>query len=109
MGQRLAIFYKYWLLTKKQKIGFCCQVISPLFCLMLIKLIIFIVSNVKIEIGGFNGSSVIPVGLYPCNLITPKWRSLYGEFFDIESVARINRWTSGTPEVEAAFSYWLKH
>jgi hypothetical protein len=76
---------------------------------MLIKLIMYIVNNINVKLGGFNGSSVIPSNLYPCNLLTPKWEPYYKNFFEIENPLRINRWTTNQPQIREAFSFWIKH
>ena len=109
MGQKTAIFYKYWILTKKQKCSFCCQIITPLLCLGLIKLIMTIVSNVTISKGGILGSSVVPSSIYPCNLLTPKWIGSFGGLFGLEYAPRINRWAASDAKLKETFSYWLKH
>lgn len=109
MGQKKAIFYKYWILTKKQKCSFCCQVVTPLLCLGLIKLIMVLVNNVTISKGGLLGSSVVPSNIYPCNLLTPKWIDYFNGLFRIEYPVRINRWAVKDPELKESFSYWLKH
>ena len=48
MGQTKALTYKYWILTKRSKMGFACQIITPLLCLFLIRLVIYITSKIKI-------------------------------------------------------------
>lgn len=48
MTQTKALFYKYWILTKRTKLGFACQVITPLLCLALVKLILYLVSSIQI-------------------------------------------------------------
>ena len=63
----------------------------------------------EITIEGFNGSTVVPSSLYPCNLLTPKWEKLYSHFFSLYNPLRINRWTAKYPEIKEAFSYWIKH
>lgn len=109
MGQKKALFYKYWILTKKQKMAFFCQIITPLVCLGLVKIIIFIMEGVHLKVEGFNGSSVFPSNFYPANLLTPKWEPFFNSFFEISNPIRLNRWTTEDPAIKEAFSFWIKH
>ena len=48
MGQTKALTYKYWILTKRSKVSFACQAFTPLLCLFLIRLIIYLTSKIKL-------------------------------------------------------------
>jgi ABC-type multidrug transport system ATPase subunit len=56
--------YKQWLLTKRQKVGFCCQIFTPLFSLLLIWSIIYIVRNTDLS-PVREASPVDPDGVLP--------------------------------------------
>ena len=48
MGQFDALVYKQWILTKRQRVSFCCQIFTPMFSLGLIFAIQYIVQNTDI-------------------------------------------------------------
>ena len=51
MGQVRALLYKQWILTKRQKVGLVCELLTPLFSLILIWSSIYIVRHQKIDLG----------------------------------------------------------
>lgn len=100
MGQQAALFFKYWILTKRQKSAFLCQVVTPLICLGLIKLITHALRNMNPNQSVDTG--VIPSGIYWTNIMTPEWENK-GLKFELLNHAKINRWTAKTKEVKEMF------
>jgi hypothetical protein len=72
MGQVRALFYKYWILTKRQKMGFVCQAITPLMCLALIRLCLYLANTIPMKMN-IDNFGVAPRLIYPANVMTPKW------------------------------------
>lgn len=108
MGQKSALFYKYWILTKRQKAGFCCQIFSPLFGIALISLILSNMEGISGgNLPGMFDSEVLPSSIYFSNLITPKWNEVWQEFFDIGNNIRINRFAFQKPGMEEEFQAWI--
>lgn len=107
MGQIKALFYKNWQLTKKQKGSFCCQVISPLICLGLIKLLLYLVSKAKINVNAMTEDGVIPETIYPCNLLTPRWETFFEDLYGLMYPKRIYRWSAENDQVKEAFEFWI--
>lgn len=106
MGQKKALFYKYWILTKRQKGATFCQLVTPLMCLGLIKLVLHLVNTADLPTEATDG--VIPALVYPANLITPKWNSLLSNLFKIENPIRINRWTAEDDQTKKKFENWIQ-
>ena len=66
MGQFDALLFKQWILTKRQRVSFCCQIFTPMFSLGLIFAIQYIVQNTDIappDAAPFPGAD--PNGLIP--------------------------------------------
>lgn len=105
MGQKAALLYKYWILTKRQKLGFACQILTPLICLGLIKLILHFVGGANVPDQISNG--VIPALIYPANLIIPKWSPILGRIFDIPYPVRINRYSAANDTIKKKFDNWI--
>lgn len=107
MGQKTALFYKNWQLTKKQKAGFICQVLSPLICLGLIKLLLHFITSANISPNAMTGTDIIPSTIYPCNLLTPKWAPFYEDLYLVNNPTRINRWAALNEKLKLKFEDWL--
>ena len=50
MGQIKALLYKQWIITKRQKVGLICELATPLFSLILIYAVIYIVRSKDFEL-----------------------------------------------------------
>ena len=80
MGQVKALFYKYWILTKRAKAAFVCQALTPLMCLAIIQLVLHLVDTIPFK-QQLEKNSVIPTWIYPSNLIISKWQQEYSYAF----------------------------
>lgn len=107
MGQKRALIYKFTILTKRQKAGFCCQVVSPLFGIALIALILSNKDSFTPDLPGLFGSKVLPGSLYFSNLITPKWTIVWENLFEIENPIRINRYAAADDSIAEKFENWV--
>ena len=107
MGQVKALFYKYWILTKRSKLGFFCQVLTPLLCLGIIKLTLYLSSNFDLP-ANTDANQTLPVWIYPSNLLTTKWQADYKNFYSISIPERINRWAAPTEDLKTTFESWLE-
>ena len=103
MGQKKALFYKYFILTKRQWAACGCQVVTPLLCLALIKAVIFIINDVQSD----QADTTVPSLIYPANLLTPKWQAQYSSNFQIQNPVRINRWSAPTEELKVKFEDYI--
>ncbi len=106
MGQVKALFYKYWILTKRTKGAFFCQAITPIMALAIIQLVLYLVNTIpaKQQMGN---NSVIPGWVYPSNLIINKWQEEYSNAFSIDIPERVNRWGANSDEVKSTFMSWI--
>ena len=113
MGQKKALFYKHLLLTKRQKMAFGCQAVTPLLSLALIRLLIYLINKAVQQAtsqqsgGPVSNSTVIPLLIYPSNLLNPNWEELYKSMFYIENPVRINRWSAIDEETREKFARWI--
>ena len=112
MGQIGALFYKYLMLSKRQKAGLACQIISPLLGVILIKIILWRIEVAKEKAereappGAFGADGVIPSAFYISNMITPKWEPLWGSLFSIRTPARINNVAFASQDLKPKFESW---
>ena len=109
MGQIKALLYKNLQITKRLKAAWLCQILTPLICITLIKLMLLTNGNFKLSKVGLHTSSIFPTKFYPCNLITPKWTSMLKNMYHIHNKKRINLWTAQDNQTLAKFEYWIKH
>jgi hypothetical protein len=107
MGQKKALFYKYWILTKRSKLAFICQVVTPLMCLAIIRLTLYLAATIPAQIN-LNKYGVVPRLIYPANLLTPKWQDKYSSVFQIEANERVNRWGAHSEELKSTFEKWIR-
>ena len=107
MGQVKALFYKYWILTKRSKASLTCQIITPLLSLALISLVLHLAENLSIK-DTLDSKGLIPTQIYPSNIITQKWESELGNFLTFDMPDRINRWSVPTNELKLTFESWIK-
>ena len=108
MGQTRALLYKYWLLTKRTKMAFCCQIFSPVMGLLLIVLVLSQKSEFVASQKGLFGSDVLPSSLYISNMITPRWADIWEGLFSIENPVRIKRYAPLTEDINTLFQSWIR-
>ena len=74
MGQLDALIYKQWILTKRQHVSFYCQILTPLFSILLLWAVIYTVKNTDLTDSltpsintnrTFDPEGVIPTYIYP--------------------------------------------
>ena len=107
MGQLDALIYKQWILTKRQRLSFGCQIITPLFSILMIWGILYIVKNTDLssndlvpnaERGSLDLNGVIPTYVYPGYLVNPQ-TSKYAKIFKITSPYRVIRYGLSDPGI----------
>ena len=110
MGQKIALFYKYLLLTKNQKAGCLCQVISPLLTVLFYTAVLSTYDEIKNsdEVTEANlDSQLFQSNFYLSNMFTPKWEPLWRDLYRISTPLRLKRWSAASPELATKFESWI--
>lgn len=112
MGQLEALLYKQWILTKRQKLSFCCQIFTPMFSLALIWAVIYVVKNTDIiptsqtPTAGFDPDGVIPTYIYAGYLANARtWNVL--PLFDNYNEYRCLKYGVADPGLRDDVDYFL--
>lgn len=105
MGQITALFYKQWILTKRQKAGCICQTFLPLACLVLIYIVLTKTKNLTFLPERPDDDGVTPAYALPANfvrqsipdiaLLSTKLAGLAKFGFITKSDDQIARWYMG--------------
>ena len=104
MGQFTALLYKQWVLTKKQRVSFCCHIFTPMFSLGLIWAIIYVVNHTDLTSSSSNSGDstydpdgVIPSYVYAGYSANSETRAVYSDYYNNWSPYRILRYGYQVP------------
>lgn len=116
MGQIGALLYKQWILTRRQRLGLCCEVMTPLFSLLLIWCTLYLAKekmfdSLPLDKQGDRTDSLLPTYVHAGYTSNPSTQFAAKDHFDNSNPRRIlNYWAdpSCQQDVKKMFDQKLK-